>query len=217
MIRVITDNGLMSPADPSDSVLVGRVAQRDESAMAGIYQRYGSAVFSLAARILADRSLAEDITQDIFMQLWNEPTKFDPTRGKLRTLLLTRTHGRCVDIIRSRNAQTARESKVADDRSYHAHDAIDAELTAMSDAERVRGAIDTLQVGEREVLNLAYFGANTYREVATILNLPEGTVKTRMRSALQRLRVELNDHFFEVAPERTQSERTQSERTQAGQ
>ncbi len=204
MSRITTDNGLMESVEPADSDLVERIVLRDETAMASIYRRYGSAVFSLAARILADRALAEDITQDIFLQLWNDPTKFDPTRGKLRTLLMTRTHGRCVDIIRARNAQTARENRVSDDRSLIEPDSIDAELTAMTDAERVRDAIGTLQSGEREVLNLAYFGANTYREVATILNLPEGTVKTRMRSALQRLRVELQGHFFEGTPDGTQ-------------
>jgi RNA polymerase sigma-70 factor, ECF subfamily len=205
MSGVSTDNELMPATEPADPVLVQRVAERNEQAMALIYQRYGSAVFGLSARILGDRSLAEDITQDIFLQLWNDPNKFDPARGKLRTLLMTRTHGRCVDIIRARNAQSVRESKVADDRSGEMPDAIDAELTAISDAERVREAIDRLQTGEKEVLHLAYFGSNTYREVATILNLPEGTVKTRMRTALQRLRVELHDHFFDGTPEGTQA------------
>ncbi len=174
-----------------DNELVVRIAGADESAMAEIYERYGARVFALANRVLGDRSLAEDVTQDVFLKLWRNPQGFDPNRGKLRTLLLTQAHGRCVDLIRSRNSQSDRESKVAHDPTTTAPDAIDAELIALDEAETVRIALDALPPHERIVLDLAYFGANTYRDVARILSLPEGTVKTRMRSALQRLRVEL--------------------------
>jgi RNA polymerase sigma-70 factor, ECF subfamily len=175
----------------SDSELVHRIALADESAMATIYERYGARVFALANRVLGDRSLAEDVTQDVFLKLWRNPHGFDPDRGKLRTLLLTQAHGRCVDVIRSRNSQSERETKIAHDPTTIASDAIDAELMALDEAEAVRIALDALPPHERTVLDLAYFGANTYRDVARILSLPEGTVKTRMRSALQRLRVEL--------------------------
>jgi RNA polymerase sigma-70 factor, ECF subfamily len=178
----------------SDNELVLRIAQADESAMAQIYERYGARVFALANRVLGDRPLAEDVTQDVFLKLWRNPQGFDPDRGKLRTLLLTQAHGRCVDLIRSRNSQSDRESRVAHDpttTAADAIDAIDAELMALDEAEAVRVALDALPPHERVVLDLAYFGANTYRDVARILSLPEGTVKTRMRSALQRLRAEL--------------------------
>jgi RNA polymerase sigma-70 factor, ECF subfamily len=175
----------------SDSELVRHIAIADESAMATIYDRYGARVFALANRVLGDRSLAEDVTQDVFLKLWRNPQGFDPDRGKLRTLLLTQAHGRCVDVIRSRNSQSERETKMAHDPTTIASDTIDAELMALDEAEAVRIALDALPPHERTVLDLAYFGANTYRDVARILSLPEGTVKTRMRSALQRLRVEL--------------------------
>jgi RNA polymerase sigma-70 factor, ECF subfamily len=196
--------------DPSDAELVSRITSRDEAAMAAVYARYGSAVFSLAHRVLTDRGLAEDITQEVFLQLWNNAEQFDADRGKLRTFLLTRTHGRCVDVIRSRNARAAREDRVSDDRSASVPDPLDAELTALTEAELVREAIDNLPPEERTVLHLAYFGANTYREVARILELPEGTVKTRMRSALKRLRVDLHDHFFGSAGETTMTAMTAS-------
>jgi RNA polymerase sigma-70 factor, ECF subfamily len=175
----------------SDNELVHRIALADESAMATIYERYGARVFALANRVLNDRALAEDVTQDVFLRLWRNPHGFDPDRGKLRTLLLTQAHGRCVDVIRSRNSQADRETKVAHDPTTTSSTAIDAELLALDEAEAVRAALDALPPHERTVLDLAYFGANTYRDVARILSLPEGTVKTRMRSALQRLRVEL--------------------------
>jgi RNA polymerase sigma-70 factor, ECF subfamily len=183
--------------EQTDSDLMARVMSRDEQGMQLIVERYGNAVFALAARILGDRHLAEDIAQEVFLHLWNQADTFDPARGKLRTLLMTRTHGRCVDVIRSRNARADRESRVVDDRSSTESTAVDAELTALTESELVRAAIDELPLDERTVLQLAYFGANTYREVATILSLPEGTVKTRMRSALQRLRVRLHDDFFD--------------------
>jgi RNA polymerase sigma-70 factor, ECF subfamily len=175
----------------SDNELILQIAEADESAMAAIYDRYAPRVFALANRVLGDRSLAEDVTQDVFLKLWRNPQRFDPDRGKLRTLLLTQAHGRCVDVIRARNSQSERETKVAYDPTSSATDAIDAELIALDEAEAVRAALDALPPHERTVLDLAYFGANTYRDVARILSLPEGTVKTRMRSALHRLRVEL--------------------------
>ncbi len=183
----------------TDDELMDHVAMRDaraNDAMAELYARYGGTVFALASRILGDRQLAEDVAQEVFLAVWNNAVGFDPSRGKLRTLLMTRTHGRCVDIIRSRNARSGRESKVTDDRSRPEPDAIDQELTALTEAELVRKAVDELPLDERTVLQLAYFGANTYREVATILSLPEGTVKTRMRSALKRLRTNLDEPFF---------------------
>jgi RNA polymerase sigma-70 factor, ECF subfamily len=183
----------------TDDELMDHVAMRDaraNDAMAELYARYGGTVFALASRILGDRQLAEDVAQEVFLAVWNNAAGFDPSRGKLRTLLMTRTHGRCVDIIRSRNARSGRESKVTDDRSRPEPDAIDQELTALTEAELVRKAVDELPLDERTVLQLAYFGANTYREVATILSLPEGTVKTRMRSALKRLRANLDEPFF---------------------
>jgi RNA polymerase sigma-70 factor, ECF subfamily len=186
--------------ETTDHELMLRIRNRDDTAMAEVYKRYGGAVFALAARILGDRQLAEDIAQEVFLHLWNSAADFDPQRGKLRTLLMTRTHGRCVDVIRSRNARSDREAKAADDRSTKDADAIDSQLTTLTEAELVRTAVDSLPVEERTVLQLAYFGANTYREVATILSLPEGTVKTRMRSALKRLRTDLHEDFFSSEP-----------------
>lgn len=183
----------------TDTELLELIALRGDGAtpaMAELYSRFGGTVFALASRILGDRQLAEDVAQEVFLAVWSNAIGFDPARGKLRTLLMTRTHGRCVDIIRSRNARSGRETKVTDDRSRPEPDAVDQELVALTEAEMVRRAVDGLPLDERTVLQLAYFGANTYREVATILSLPEGTVKTRMRSALKRLRSDLTEPFF---------------------
>jgi RNA polymerase sigma-70 factor, ECF subfamily len=123
----------------------------------------------------------------VFVQLWKTADRFDPNRGRLRTLLLTLTHGKCVDVIRTRNARSAREDKVhATERNAEAA-AVDAELMAITEAELIRSAVHRLPAEERTPLELAYFGGNTYRQVAVILGLPEGTVKARIRSGLRRL------------------------------
>ncbi len=182
----------------ADAQLVEAVARRDEPALAELYRRFGPLVTGLARRILGDTQLAEDVTQDVFVQLWNNADRFDATRGKLRTLLLTQTHGKCVDLIRSRNARSLREVKVFDDVNHA--DEVDAALMALTETETIRAAVKQLPPDERLALETAYYGGNTYREVAVVLGLPEGTVKARIRSALRRLSELLTDT---PAPTRT--------------
>ena len=172
---------------PDDGALMAAVARKDERALHEIYERYGNVVLGLAARILGDTGLAEDVTQEVFVQLWRTADRYDPSRGKLRTMLLTQTHGKCVDVIRSRNARSAREDKVHSGERDVVPDAVDAELMAITETEVIRSAVDRLPTEERTPIELAYFGGNTYRQVATILGLPEGTVKARIRSGLRRL------------------------------
>ena len=169
-----------------DSSLVAAVVEGHESALAEIYQRHAPAVSGHAKRILGDAALAEDITQEVFVQLWQHPERFDPTRGKLRTMLLTQAHGKSVDVIRARNARDRREDRVTQDAPPPTPE-IDAELIVLTEAELVNRAIAELPEQERAAIELAYFGANTYRQVAVLLDLPEGTVKTRIRTGLRRL------------------------------
>lgn len=170
-----------------DAVLVSAVASHDESALREIYQRYGNVVLGLATRILGDANLAEDVAQEVFVQLWKTADRFDPARGKLRTLLLTLTHGKCVDVIRTRNARAAREDKVHTSERSLEPSSVDAEIMAITETELIRSAVLRLAPDERIPLELAYFGGNTYRQVAVILGLPEGTVKARIRSGLRHL------------------------------
>ncbi len=172
---------------PDDAALMAAVAGRNEAALQEIYRRYGNVVLGLAARILGDTGLAEDVTQEVFVQLWRTADRYDASRGKLRTMLLTQTHGKCVDVIRSRNARSAREDRVHSGERDAAPDAVDAELMAITETELIRSAVERLPTEERTPIELAYFGGNTYRQVATILGLPEGTVKARIRSGLRRL------------------------------
>ena len=117
------------------------------------------------------------------MGFWNAPDRFDPDRGSLRTFLLTLAHRRAIDIVRSEQARFNREEKVRDDVAP----SIDEEVWSRTVSQEVREAVAALSEGEREAISLAYFGGLTYVEVAERLGLPEGTVKSRIRSGMKRL------------------------------
>jgi RNA polymerase sigma-70 factor, ECF subfamily len=171
----------------SDGALVVAVGRWRQDALAEIYRRHAGAVMALAVRVLKDRTLAEDIVQEIFLRLWNQPERFDPERGQLRSFLLAQTHGRAVDLLRSETARRAREEREARQTAESGYD-LEHEVWDLTVAERVRDALAGLNDGERQAIELAYFGGRTYREVATILGQPEGTVKSRIRLGMRRLR-----------------------------
>lgn len=174
----------------SDSKLVVQVARWQEPALAEIYRRHGGAVYGLARRILLSTALAEEITQDVFLDLWRQPEKFDAQRGTLRSYLLARTHAKSVDSVRSEGARRRRENRTARETALAGYD-VDHEVADITNAEQVKSALGALPTQLREPIELAYFGGNTYREVAKMLDQPEGTIKSRIRSGLGRLRVSL--------------------------
>jgi RNA polymerase sigma-70 factor (ECF subfamily) len=183
--------GVEASALVGDIPLVMAVARRDSGAMAQIYERYRRSVFGLAKRVLRDQGLAEEVTQEVFLRLWNEPQRFDPGRGLLRTLLLTWTHGRSVDVLRGEVARRRREEVHAVKSSEPPPASLDETVIELSSAQRMRDAVSKLRAEEREAISLAYFGGHSYREVASLLGEPEGTVKGRIRSAMSKLREEI--------------------------
>ncbi|MGQ0830239.1 MAG: RNA polymerase sigma factor [Microthrixaceae bacterium] len=174
----------------SDAVLVVAISRYRQEALAEVYRRHAGAVFALARRLLGDRALAEEIVQEVFLRIWNSPEKFDHERGSLRSYLLAQCHGRSVDLLRSETSRRLREERdlrrTAESGYDLAHEVVDLAV-----AERVQEALHTLPQGERDAIALAYFGGHTYREVAEMLEEPEGTVKSRIRAGLKRLRSEL--------------------------
>jgi RNA polymerase sigma-70 factor (ECF subfamily) len=181
-----------SYARTDDVGLVIAIARYHTDAFAEAYRRHAGAVFGLAQRLLWERTLAEEIVQEVFLRLWERPERFDQARGSLRSFLLMDTHARCVDRIRSDSRRREREERSARAELVADYD-LDLEAHDLEIAEQVREALATLSDGERRAIELAYFGGHTYREVARILEQPEGTIKSRIRTGLTRLRAQLVD------------------------
>jgi len=179
-------------ARTDDVGLVIAIARYNADAFAEAYRRHAGAVFSLAQRMLWERALAEELVQEIFLRLWEQPDRFDQARGSLRSFLLMDAHARCVDRIRSDSRRREREERTARAAIVADYD-LDLEAYDLDMAEQVRDAMATLSDAERRAIELAYFGGHTYREVARILDEPEGTIKSRIRTGLVRLRTQLLD------------------------
>jgi RNA polymerase sigma-70 factor, ECF subfamily len=175
-----------------DGDLARVVREGDRLALAELYSRHAGPCFALARRVLADRVLAEEVVQEVFLRLWRRPERFDPDRGSMRSFLFAQVHGRSVDLLRAETSRRAREQRDAF-RSPTIDDDLERAVGTLSEAEAVRRALAGLSEGERGAIELAYFGGHTYREVAQLLELPEGTVKSRIRSGLLRLRAALID------------------------
>lgn len=176
--------------EASDAALVVSIGRYQQAALAEAYRRNAGAVYGLAKRLLSDHARAEEVVQEVFLRLWNNPDRFDPERGALRSFLLAQTHGRAVDIIRSDVARRNREERESREQAEGGYD-LAREVWDMALAGHVREAMAVLNEGERAAIELAYFGGRTYKEAADELGEAEGTVKSRIRVGLKRLRTEL--------------------------
>ena len=173
--------------DASDGALVVAIGRWREDALAEAYRRHAGAVFGLARRVVNDTAVAEEVVQEVFLRLWNQPERFDPERGSLRSFLLAQTHGRAVDLLRADSSRRRREERQARETAESGYD-IDHQVWDLAIAEHVKDAMAVLSDDERRAIELAYFGGHTYREVAAVLGAPEGTVKSRIRTGLRRMR-----------------------------
>jgi RNA polymerase sigma-70 factor (ECF subfamily) len=169
----------------AERVLVERLSDGDETALADLYDRYAGFVYGLAVRTLVDRQAAADVTQEVFVSLWEHPERIRPGRGTLRGFLGTLTHRRAVEVIRREEARRRREAKVARDES-DVPDVADAVIRSET-TSRVHRAVGLLPEPQRRALELAYLHGHTYRQVAVVLGIPEGTAKSRLRLALARI------------------------------
>lgn len=174
-----------------DAALVFAIARYEQAALAEAYRRHGGAVHGLAKRLLLEDGAAEEVVQEIFLRLWKQPDRFDPDRGSLRSFLLAQSHGRAVDMIRSEESRRNREERDARRTAVGDYD-LESEVWDLEVSDKISGALGALPEEQRSAIVLAYFGGYTYREVATILGEPEGTVKSRIRAGLSRLRGSLD-------------------------
>ncbi|MBO0714350.1 MAG: sigma-70 family RNA polymerase sigma factor [Acidimicrobiales bacterium] len=176
--------------DMGDAALVVAIGRFRDDALAEVYRRHGGAVYGLARRVLGDDTRAEEVVQEVFLRLWQQPERFDPDRGTLRSYLLASSHGRAVDMVRSETSSRRREEQDARSTANAAYD-LEHEVWDLMLAEHVKSALGELDPDERRAIELAYFGGHTYRQVAGLLGQPEGTVKSRIRAGLRRLEARL--------------------------
>jgi len=166
-----------------------RLASRgDQQAFAKLYDATSARVFGLALRIVRDPAQAEEVAQEAFLEIWRTASRFDPALGSAQAWMLTIVHRRSVDRVRSAEAATRRDNRYHDQNQSVDHDSTADAADASMEARRVRNAMESLTAVQREALELAYFGGYTHTEVASMLDLPVGTAKTRIRDGLIRLR-----------------------------
>lgn len=168
--------------------LLRRCGRADEAAFARLYDATAPRVLGLAVRVVRDRAQAEEVAQEAFLEIWRTAGRFDPERGSPLAWLLTITHRKAVDRVRAAEAATRRDLTYQQRNQPVEHDSTAEAAQASLEARRVRGALAHLTDVQREAVSLAYLGGYTHTEVATMLDLPVGTAKTRIRDGLIRLR-----------------------------
>ena len=182
-LRLVRSRG---PDRPDAELLLPRVARGDATAFAELYDALGASVFGLARRVVRDPVRAEDVSQEVFLEVWRKAPSFDETRGSAKTWVMTIAHRRAVDAVRRNETQKRYEGQATVEEVSHDEPA--DRLVKEEEHSAVRGCLDTLTELQLESVRLAYFNGYTYAEVATLLGKPLPTIKTRMRDGLIRLR-----------------------------
>ncbi|MFD5831825.1 sigma-70 family RNA polymerase sigma factor [Lentzea sp. NPDC060358] len=178
--------GAEGPADAEGLLL--RVARGDEAAFGQLYDAVSGSVFGLVRRVLRDQAQSEEVFQEVMLEVWRTASRFDPERGKAMTWILTMTHRRAVDRVRSAQASADRDGRVAALEVGTPFDEVVEQVAERLEQRKVRRCLRSLTELQRESVLMAYYQGYTYPEVASLLGVPLGTVKTRMRDGLIRLR-----------------------------
>jgi RNA polymerase sigma-70 factor, ECF subfamily len=176
----------------ADEEMMQLVQAGDPRAFELLYDRHGGAAFSLAYRMVGNRTSAEDVTQEAFLSIWRSRLRYDQARGSVRTWVLGIVHNRAIDALRrSVTHDRRRETMDGVEERFEARDRTDVEAARREEARSVRSAIATLPEDQRRTIELAYFGGFSHSQIAELLNEPIGTVKGRMRLGLEKLRRQL--------------------------
>ncbi|HKR67817.1 MAG TPA: ECF RNA polymerase sigma factor SigK [Streptosporangiaceae bacterium] len=173
-------------AVPGLDDLLSAVARGDERAYDAVYDLTSGWVLGVARKVIRDPSLAEEVMQEVLLDVWRLASRFDPSKGSGQSWVMTLAHRRAVDRVRSERSHATRELRAA--RADIDYDDVTEAVEASLEAERVQRCLSSLTRLQRECVNMAYYGGYTYAEVAELLGVPSGTVKTRMRDGLIRLR-----------------------------
>ncbi|MBU4465861.1 MAG: sigma-70 family RNA polymerase sigma factor, partial [Actinobacteria bacterium] len=156
-----------------------------------LYDTLSPRVFGLILRVLVDRSQSEEVLQEVFLEVWQSAARFAPNRGQGRSWVFTIAHRRAVDRVRSSQSSTDRDIKAGFRDLGIAHDSVAEQVELKIEGRKVSDALATLPEPQREAITLAYFGGYSQSEIAALVGAPLGTIKTRMRDGLSRLRVEM--------------------------
>ena len=175
----------------SHEQLLAQVATGDRAAFAELYDGTVNRVFGLVRRLLVDSAQAEEVTQEVYLEIWQTATRYEPTRGSAITWMLTLAHRRAVDRIRSAQSSRNRDTRVGIRDFAAEYDSVAEAAEILIESERVKRALEKLTELQRQAVTLAYFKGYSHSEVAALLRVPVGTVKTRLRDGLIRLRDEL--------------------------
>ena len=180
-----------STAPATREELLGRIARGDQAAFGELYDQIAPRVLGLVKRLLVDHAQSEEVTQEIFLEIWQSAPRFEPTRGGASTWIMTMAHRRAVDRIRASQAGRDRDQKIGIRDLAVEYDHVSETVEVRIEHERVKKAMSRLTELQREAVSLAYYGGFSHSEVAERLDIPLGTVKTRLRDGMIRLRDEL--------------------------
>ena len=180
--------GTDQTAAPTSEELMLRIADGSESAFEELYDRLSPQVFGLIRRILKDQAQSEEVVQEVFVEAWQQATRYDAARGKAITWLLTLAHRRAVDRVRASQASKDRDLREGIKAFQASYDDVEETTIQRDESRRVNRALQRLSDGQREAIQLAYFGGYTHLEVADMLKIPVGTAKTRIRDGMNKLR-----------------------------
>ena len=181
----------------SDALLAARLAAGDDHALAEVFDCLAAAVYDGAVRVLRDAAAAQDVVQDVFVELWSRPGRYDPAAGTLRAYLVMRARHRAVDLVRSELRRVARQEHSYRLAPGQPGPSPSEEVMASDVAAAVRAAIRLLPASQRRIIELAYFRGLTCREAAKAAGIPEGTAKSRLRLALARLEAVLDRQLLD--------------------
>lgn len=180
-----------SPAEEPESSLedlLAAAARGDEQAFAQLYDRTSARVYGMVLRVIRDPAQAAEVTQDVYLDTWRQSARFDASKSGVLPWLLMIAHRRAVDRVRSAQSAVVRDNRYAELNTDRPYDNVSEQVEITMEAQRVRKVLDELTDAQRQAVSLAYFGGYTHSEVAELLHLPLGTVKTRIRDGLIRMR-----------------------------